>query len=183
MHLRQNFHVYYVHLSLNIHTLCTDKAKYTHTLCTDKAKYTHTLCRNKAFLCFIKTFNVKKHGVLRSTSEGHLKEIFLLGWSQMYELCRRNLFRPFTGYQYELFVANTPIIIIYNPWMSRCQGLQANWAPDSWNPNVWRLPWKNEQLGPRHKIPNPKEKYHQRSKIPCPQSELRNVTDMTDVSV
>ena len=36
----------------------------------------------------------------------------LMIWTWMYELCRRNLFRPFTGYQYQLFVA-TRILALY----------------------------------------------------------------------
>ena len=36
--------------------------------------------------------------------------LFEMILTRMNELCRRNLFRPFTGYQYQLFVATTSLL-------------------------------------------------------------------------
>ena len=36
--------------------------------------------------------------------------------TRMNELCRRNLFRPFTGYQYQLFVASTSFLSFLFLW-------------------------------------------------------------------
>ena len=169
--------------------LCEFKPKFSRLLCAFKSNYTHKLCTNKAFPCFIKTFDVKKHSLLRSISEGHFKGNLSL-WmisTQMYELCRRNLFRPFTGYQYIDICAicrqhqapEPPILIIYKPWMSSWGKLlelkprvPGKLGPNNWGPNVWRPPWKNEQLGPRHQLPNPKKKYRQKLKNHCPQYQI-----------